>query len=155
MSILFIAEPSRICMWIRYARHWRHYEHDGIWNHQPYDCLLSRLFRRRSNNTSKLRVTGLCEENSPVTGQFPIKRASNTEKLSIWWRHHGLLMLCQQHSASYHTMQGSACRPLKWLSTTRVVPIMGEKCEKSALGVTNFHWNHEIWFPILPRSPTS
>ena len=30
---------------------------------------LSRLFRRRSKKTSKLRVTGLCEGNSPVTGQ--------------------------------------------------------------------------------------
>ena len=26
---------------------------------------------RRSNNTSKLRVTGLCEGKSPVTGEFP------------------------------------------------------------------------------------
>ena len=26
----------------------RHYEHDDISNHQPHDCLLTRLFRRRS-----------------------------------------------------------------------------------------------------------
>ena len=38
--------------------------------------------------TSKLRVTGLCEDNSPVTGEFPAQRASNTENVSIWWRHH-------------------------------------------------------------------
>ena len=44
---------------------WRHNEHDGIWNHQPYDCWLNRLFRRRSKKTSKLRVTGLCAGNSP------------------------------------------------------------------------------------------
>ena len=31
------------------------------------------LFRRRSKKTSKFRVTGLCEENSPVTGEFPHK----------------------------------------------------------------------------------
>ena len=37
---------------------------------------------------SKLRVTGLCEENSPVTGEFPPQRTSNAEKVSIWWRHH-------------------------------------------------------------------
>ena len=36
--------------------------------HQPRDCLLNRLFRRRSKKTSKLRVTGLCEgRNSSVT----------------------------------------------------------------------------------------
>ena len=26
--------------------------------------------------------------NSPVTGEFPSQRASNTENVSIWWRHH-------------------------------------------------------------------
>ena len=44
---------------------------DGVSNHQPQDYLLNRLFRRRSKNTSKLRVTGLCAGNSPVTGEFP------------------------------------------------------------------------------------
>ena len=32
----------------------RHYERDVVWNHQPHDCLLKRLFRRRPNKTSKL-----------------------------------------------------------------------------------------------------
>ena len=36
-------------------------------------------FNRRSKKTSKLRVTGLCAENSPVTSDFPAQRASNTE----------------------------------------------------------------------------
>ena len=40
------------------------------------------------SKTSKLHVTGLCEGNSPVTGEFPAQRASNTENVSIWWRHH-------------------------------------------------------------------
>ena len=43
---------------------------------------------QRSKKTSKLRVTGLCEENSPVTGEIPAQRASNAENVSIWWRHH-------------------------------------------------------------------
>ena len=38
----------------------------SVSNHQPHDCLLNRLFTRRSKKTSKLRVTGLCERNSPV-----------------------------------------------------------------------------------------
>ena len=38
-------------------------------------------------STSKIRVTGLCEGNSPVTGEFPTQRASNAENVSIWWRH--------------------------------------------------------------------
>ena len=45
---------------------WRHNGRDGFSNHQHQDCLLNRLFRRRSKKTSKLRVTGLCEGNSPV-----------------------------------------------------------------------------------------
>ena len=44
--------------------------------------------RRSSKKTSKLRVTGLCEGNSPVTGEFLSQRASNAENGSIWWRHH-------------------------------------------------------------------
>ena len=43
-----------------YALLWRHNGRDSISNHQPHDCLLKRLFRRRSKITSKLRVTGLC-----------------------------------------------------------------------------------------------
>ena len=37
---------------------WRHNGHDGVSNHRRLDCLLNRLFRRRSKKTSKLRVTG-------------------------------------------------------------------------------------------------
>ena len=37
--------------------------------------------------TSTLRATGLCEGNSPVTGEFPAQKASNAENVSIWWRH--------------------------------------------------------------------
>ena len=35
--------------------------------------------------------------NSPVTGEFPSKRASNAEKVSIWWR---------QHEFSWHAATG-------------------------------------------------
>ena len=67
---------------------WRQNGRDSVSNHQPHDCLLNRLFRRRSKKTSKLRVTGLCVGNSPGTGEFPTQMASNAENVSIWWRHH-------------------------------------------------------------------
>ena len=67
---------------------WRHNEQYGVSNHQRLDCLLYRLFRRKSTKTSKLPVTGLCEGNSTVTGEFPAQRTSNAENVSIWWRHH-------------------------------------------------------------------
>ena len=60
---------------------WRHNEHDGVSNHRRLYCLLNRLFRRTTKKTSMLRVTGLCEGNSPVTGEFPAQvRTSNAEK---------------------------------------------------------------------------
>ena len=57
---------------------WRHNERDGVSNQEPHDCLLNRLFRRRSKKTSKLRITGPCEGiyrwpvNSPHAG--PVTR---------------------------------------------------------------------------------
>ena len=66
---------------------WHHNEHDGISNDRHLGCLL-RLFKRTSKKTSKLCVTGLCERNSPGTGEFPSQRASSAKNVSIWWRHH-------------------------------------------------------------------
>ena len=59
-------------------------------------CLKSpayRLFAQPLGQTQikeniKLRVTGLCEGNPPVTGGFPSQRASNMEYISICRRHH-------------------------------------------------------------------
>ena len=65
---------------------WRH--NDRVSNHQPHDCLLNRLLRRRLKKTSNLRVAGLCAGNSPGTGEFPAQMVSNAENVSIWWRHH-------------------------------------------------------------------
>ena len=67
---------------------WRHNDQGGVSDHQLQDCLLSRLFRRRSKKTSKIRVTGLCVGNSPETGEFRAQMVSNAEYASIWWRHH-------------------------------------------------------------------
>ena len=67
-----------------FSSQWRHNGRDGVSNHQPRDWG-NRLFRKK---TSKLCVSGLCERNSAVTGEFPAQRASNAEDVSIWWRHH-------------------------------------------------------------------
>ena len=85
----------------RKALQLRYNGRDGVSNHQPHHCLLNRLFKRRSKETPKLRVTGLCAGNSPVTGEFPAQMASNAENASIWWRHHegraacGVIILVQ------------------------------------------------------------
>ena len=64
---------------------WCHNGRDSVSSHQSHECLLKRLFRRRSRKTSKLRVTGLCVGNSSVTGEIPTQ---NTEKVSFWWLYH-------------------------------------------------------------------
>ena len=79
-----------ICMWCVWSAvsvkkvyllplQWRHNDRVGVSNHRRLDCLLNRSFRPRSKKTSKLRVTGLCEGNSPVAGEFPAQRARNAK----------------------------------------------------------------------------
>ena len=48
---------------------WRHYERDGVSNHQRIHCLPNHLFGHRSKKASKFRVTVLCEGNSLAKGQ--------------------------------------------------------------------------------------
>ena len=112
---------------------WRHNESDGISKHRHPDCLLSRLLSRRSKKTSKLRLTGLCEGNSPVTGEFPAQMASDAEDVSIWWRHHIFVV-----------GGGSLC-------IVSVVQI-GNICEKNTK--MNYiweahHWNFALYLHIL------
>ena len=96
----FWAKPQLWHGWVITSHHY----HDVIMgavasqNHQPHDCLFSRLFWRRSKITSKLRVTGLCAGNSPVTGEFTAQMASNAENVSVWWRHHDVKFSCYQLS---------------------------------------------------------
>ena len=68
---------------------------------------------------SKLRVTGLCEGNSPVTDEFPTQRASNAESVSIWWRH--LITYQERLRASssagrvrWHLRASSRCQQDPW-----------------------------------------
>ena len=63
-----------------YALQWCHNDRHGVSDHRRLDCLLNHLFRHKSKKTSKLRVTGLCEGNTPVTGGFPSQKASGAEK---------------------------------------------------------------------------
>ena len=57
----------------------------------PTSRLFTHLFiLTQINEISKLRVTGHCAGNSPVTGEFDAQMASNAATVSIWWRHHGM-----------------------------------------------------------------
>ena len=62
---------------------WRHNGRYSVSNHQPHDCLLNRLSRRRSKKRIKApRHWHLCG-NSPGTSEFSTQRASNTEMFSF------------------------------------------------------------------------
>ena len=69
---------------------WPYNEREGVSNHRRLHCLLNCLMRHRSKKMLKLRVTGLCEGDLQVAGEFSEQKASNEEKDSIWWRHHVL-----------------------------------------------------------------
>ena len=67
LSIIYVCSYHRL-----HSLQCRHNGPDSISNHQPHDCLHNRVFRRRSKETSKLRVTGLCAGNSPH--KWPVTR---------------------------------------------------------------------------------
>ena len=81
----------------------------------PHECLLN---RRRS----KLSVTGLWEGNSPGTSEFPAQMASNAESVSIWWRHHNMIIyiyfFCEMLYSSMPKLNGGLCKPLLNYLTT-------------------------------------
>ena len=81
---------SNVKLW---SLQWRHNGRDGVSNHRCDACLINRLFRCRLKKTSKFRVIGFCEGNSPVIGEFPAQKASNEKNASIWWRHHVFSLL--------------------------------------------------------------
>ena len=78
------------CIWLICTLQWCHTGRDGGSNDQPHDCLLNHLFRHRSKTASKLRVTNLCDGNSPVIGEFPAQRASKAENVFILMRSSGI-----------------------------------------------------------------
>ena len=82
---------------------WRHNGRDGVSNHQPHDCLLNRLFRRRTKKTSQIRVTGLGRRihqwpvNSPHKGPcFHLMTSSCTLEMP-----HGYEFLMAHHRYNF------------------------------------------------------
>ena len=76
--VISLYSPLLYLTVITHPLQWRHNDRDGVSNHQPHDCLLKRLFRRRSKKISKLRVVDPC-----VAGEFPHKGPA-TRKTSSW-----------------------------------------------------------------------
>ena len=126
---------------------WRHNDRDGVSTHQPHDCLFNRLFRRRSKKTSKLRATGPCAGNLPVTGEFPAQRASKAEMFpfdDVIVQHHGanLVMSSITHPIAVLTVWTSAEVTLELdVTPTR-------KCESPEVGTAG-HTPYALWDEVL------
>ena len=99
---------------------WRHHERDGVSKH---DCLPNRLFRRISKNTSKLRLTGLCEgiHQWPVNSPHkePVARKRFPFDDAIMWnhRHHDCLLISMSWLTTYETLKLRIIDPL-WGEST-------------------------------------
>ena len=133
---------------------WRHNECDDVSNHRRLAGLLNRLFRHRSKKTSKFRVAGLCEGNSPVADEFPLQRASNAENVSIWWRHHVFILFGRTSWTSQCT--GITIRITEYIDNT--LPYMDARkwrgkraprlpcwyaaSEWSFMGIWSWNWPH-------------
>ena len=137
----------------------RHNERDGVLNRWCLDYLLHRLLRCRSKKTSKLRVTGLCEGNPPVTCRFPSQRNSNAENVSICWRHHVTLIffdICVTRLNVMAPMASSSTwvtRQMAWRCWCMMITLIELQM---ALGYCQRCHGRKsnIWTP-LPRMPTS
>ena len=77
---------------------WHHNELDGVSNHQPQDCFIQSFIQAQITKKSKLRVTGLCVGNSPVTEEFPAKMASKAENVPILMTS----LWCKQNPQQHH-----------------------------------------------------
>ena len=97
----------------QYASQWRHNGRDGVSNHPRPDYLLNRLFKRRSKKTSKLRLTGLCEGNLPVTNEFPSQRVNKQRVLMHrhqgWNVRHGLCHIYMRYLYIYELFIAFVC----------------------------------------------
>ena len=103
------------------------------------------LIAPRSNAWGQccFRVTGLCEGNSPLTGEFPAQRVSNAENVSIWWHHH-----------VYHSLDVITYIPSQWLAfqtnPNELKQVTTTAVWFSARGsdIRKFH----PWFDLQPKS---
>ena len=66
------------------------HERHVVSNHGPFSYLFNSLYE----SISKSALLTISEGNALVTDEFPVQRASNVEKASTWWRHHGFWLRC-------------------------------------------------------------
>ena len=135
---------------------WRHNKRYGVLIHQPHDCLLNRLFRRRSKKTSMPRVPGFGEENSPAS---PPHKWPVTQKIFPF---HDIIMvkwsldISFQHRDFFNIFSGHAFRYAHgWYDMTGSQFISINSCfwnlhhvNSTFIGLFNLRWHIHIRVPI-------
>ena len=131
---MFFSGNSKIKLWGGSLQK-RHNDRNGVSNYRRIDCLLNYLFRHRSKKTSKLRVTGLHGEYSPVTTEFRAQRASYADNVSIWWSHH-MVCICRQDYQSPNCIDINARQiPLKKPSLSQSLKLIGNSLPKNNIDI--------------------
>ena len=137
------------CCVNHWVLHWRHNDHDGVSNHQPHDCLLNRLFKRRSRKTSKIRVTGLCVGNLKGPMNSPHK-GPVTRKMfpfdDVIMRMASFNMLRARHDGNYLDNDNSKFIFLNELFEFGIKFQLSIICSGNDLASYMWlinHWNHE------------
>ena len=72
-------------------------DQQAIFIYLPFDCLRS-TSRRMISKWNINASLSLCERSPLMTGGFPSQRASNAERVSIYWHHHATLSLNSMHN---------------------------------------------------------
>ena len=115
--------------------------------------------RRRSKKASKLRVTSLCEGNSPVIGEFPAQRASNAENAFTWWRHHGRLTTAAKPRTLHTPITATPAQIRENIKSPRHWPLWGKPpvttwfpTQRSSIAENvSIWWRHHDIFVIYQR----
>ena len=149
--VLYGQSHSSLCAKLFLCVHiqWRHNERDGVSNHQPRDCLLNLLSRRRSKETSKLRATGLCKGNSTVTDDFPAQRASNMEMFPF---DDIIMQAFRPPGVNAEARKFRGNRSMPWLLITWLLASPGHQqpwhwwCRMRILK-TDIKWKHVLYHP--------
>ena len=109
--------------WCGITLQWRHNGRDSVSNHQPHDCLLNHLFRRRSKITFKLCVTGhLCGE---FTGDRWIPRTNGQFCGKCFHLMTSSWMQYQRHAYNMQTSRNGHCYTMTfwlWSATLTLNP---------------------------------
>ena len=92
--------------------------------------------------------------NSLVTGEFPSRRASNTENVSIWWRHHELIKLgLMAFSAPHDRKQYIE----NWVQNKKTFVQVSKWSVIDTLGVLTlffFKYARSVWYSLRPNLQT-